>query len=162
MKSISLNDLSGTQKRLLEAAEGAMRNAYNPYSHFSVGAALLTAEGEIITGSNIENASYSSTICAERAALCRANAEGKRCFKSLAVIASGKDTPTKDFTAPCGSCRQMIFEASQISGTDIEIILSNTDKTKIGITSIGELLPYAFGPEDLGIDLQKWKNPRDF
>ncbi len=152
MKEISLKDLSTLQIKLLEAAEEALRNAYNPYSHFYVGAALLTSEGEIITGSNIENASYSCSICAERAALCRANSMGKRSFISLAVIARGENMPTDGYTAPCGSCRQMLYEASQLSEGDIEIILSNTNKTKIGITSIYELLPYAFGPKDLKME----------
>ena len=99
------------QVKLLDAAEEAMEKAYNPYSHFYVGAALLTADGKIITGANYENASYGNTICAERAALLKANAEGYRRFKAIAIIAKGENFDVDKPTAPCGACRQSIFEA---------------------------------------------------
>ncbi len=158
MKIIKYEDLSKIQKDLLKAAKETMENAYNPYSHFYVGAAVLASSGSIITGANIENSAYGSSICAERAALCRANSMGIRSIKSIAIIArTDKEPKSDDFTAPCGSCRQMLYEASQLSGFDLEIILSNTGMTKIGITGINELLPYAFGPKELGINLEKWK-----
>jgi cytidine deaminase len=150
--------LKNYQKTLLNEAEKAMDTSYSPYSGFSVGAALLTKNEIIITGSNVENAAYGNCICAERAALVRANALGERMFICLAVICRGKDFSTKEPTAPCGSCRQMLYEASVISETDIEIILSNTDKTNIVITSINKLLPLAFGPDSLNIDLDSYRH----
>lgn len=157
MKIIKFKDLNKEQKRLLEAAEKAMKTAYNPYSKFFVGAALLTRDDKIITGSNVENAAYGDTICAERAAILRANALGKRCFKSMAIIAKGEDFDTKEVTAPCGSCRQVLVEFSQISETDLIVIMSNTKKDKIIIASISELLPLNFGPKDMGIDVKRYQ-----
>jgi cytidine deaminase len=145
------------QRKLLDAAEEVMKTAYNPYSRFYVGAALLTQSGKIISGSNVENAAYGSTICAERAALLRANAQGERMFSSIAIIARGETFDTADVTGPCGSCRQMIYEASQISGKNLEVILSTTKKDKIVITDINELLPLAFGPNELGVDIKRYQ-----
>jgi len=149
MIKCSFKDLKPYQQELLLEAEKAMDNAYCPYSGFSVGAALLTENNLTITGSNVENASYGITICAERAAIIRANALGKRRFKSIAVIAGSKKYNAKEPTAPCGACRQMLYESSVISERNIEIIISNTDKTNVIISSIIELLPLAFGPENL-------------
>jgi cytidine deaminase len=157
MKTIKFKDLTTEQKKLLKAAEKAMDTAYNPYSKFFVGAALLTRDNKIITGSNVENAAYGSTICAERAAILRANALGKRCFKSMALIAKGEDFDTKEVTAPCGACRQVLLEFSQISETDLSIIMSTTKKDKIVIASISELLPLNFGPKDIGIDIKHYQ-----
>ncbi len=157
MLELKYYQLDYIQKGLLEEAESAMDTAYNPYSNFFVGAALRSLEGEIITGSNVENAAYGSTICAERAAILRANARGVRAFDKLAIIARGADFETEEVTAPCGACRQNIYEVSQISGSNIELILSNTGKGKIIVTSIEELLPLAFGPKDLGIDIQRYR-----
>ena len=149
--------LKDYQVKLLDAAAGVMEKAYNPYSKFFVGAALLTKDGQTITGANFENASYGHTICAERSALVRANAMGFREFKAVAVIARGADFEAKSPTAPCGACRQMLFEASQISGTDLEVIMSNTDRSKVTVMKISELLPLAFGPEDLGVKLEDYR-----
>ena len=157
MKNVSYQDLTSDQKKLLAEAEKVMEKAYNPYSKFFVGAALLTTDDQIITGANVENASYGMTICAERAAILRANAMGKRTFKSLAIITRGETFDTATVSAPCGACRQMLFEASQIAGQDMEIILSTTKKDKIVICTIKELLPLAFGPADLGIDIGKYQ-----
>ncbi len=152
MKQVAFDSLNKGQRDLLAAASKAMEHAYNPYSRFSVGAALWSQDGAIFTGANMENAAYSPTICAERAALASANAKGHRTFRSIAVIARGEDFDTNEVTAPCGICRQMLFEASQVSGCELEIILSTTRMDKIVMTSIGELLPLAFGPKDLEIE----------
>lgn len=157
MRTITYQDLDERQRRLLDAAEDTMKTAYNPYSHFYVGAALLTRDDKIITGSNVENAAYGSTICAERSALVRANAMGEKVYRSLAVISRGGDFKTESPSAPCGNCRQMIYEASQVSGEDIEIIISNTDKTQIIIATISELLPLAFGPKDVGVKVEDYR-----
>ena len=162
MKNLKYEDLNNLYRLLLKKAETAMETAYNPYSDFFVGAALYSYPNceKIITGSNVENAAYGSTICAERAALLRANAMGFRNFKAIAIITRGKDFDTKEVSAPCGSCRQMLYEASQISEKNLEIILSTTKKDKIIITSINELLPLAFGPKDLGIDIKKYQGSK--
>ena len=149
MTQRTFNDLKHYQKKLLIEAEKAMDNAYCPYSGFLVGAALLTNDEEIISASNMENAAYGSSICAERAAILSANAIGRRKFISIAIISRSKDYTSNEATAPCGACRQMIHESSIISETNIEIIFSNTDKTNIVVSSINELLPLAFGPDNL-------------
>jgi cytidine deaminase len=146
MQTVSYDSLTDSQKQLLDGAAKAVSTSYSPYSQFSVGAALLTIKGKIVTASNVENAAYSGTICAERAAIVRANAMGHRHFQALAVIAQDAEEDTADVTPPCGACRQMLYEFASLSGRDIEIILSTTDKKKIVLTSAGELLPMAFGP----------------
>lgn len=157
MQTIKYETLNQMQKTLLNEAAKAMETAYNPYSHFYVGAALLSQDGQIITGSNVENAAYGSTICAERAALVRANAMGIRTFGKVAIIARGEAFDVTEVTAPCGSCRQMLYEAAQISEADLEVIMATTQKDKIVLATIGELLPLAFGPRDLGIELKKYQ-----
>lgn len=157
MKPSTYERLTEIQKKLLDEAEKVMENAYSPYSHFLVGAALLTHDDIIITGTNVENAAYGNCICAERAAIVRAYAMGYKIYKAIAVIAKGQDFDTQDVTAPCGSCRQMLYEASQISGQDLEVIMSTTKKDKIIISSVTELLPLAFGPKDFGIDIRKYQ-----
>jgi len=118
---------------LLEKAYDAMENAYVKYSNFKVGAALLTKSGKIYTGCNIENSSYSATICAERVAFTKAISEGEREFEAIAVASN-----LKDFTYPCGVCRQFMSEW----GLDIKLITKSRDKVRIH--TIGELLPEAF------------------
>lgn len=156
MKKVTYVDLSELQKKMLDSAITVMKTSYSPYTHFSVGAALSTYDDKIITGSNVENAALGDSICAERAAILRANATGYRQFKSIAIVAKGKEE-TKDVSAPCGSCRQMLYEASSVSERDLEIIMATKKKDKIIVSSISELLPLAFGPVDLGIDVKKYK-----
>ena len=157
MKMKFVKELKPEEKLLLNAAELAMKQAYNPYSKFSVGAAVLTKSGAIFTGANVENASYGNTICAERAAIFNANAAGHRDIIALAVIASGEKPNTGNPSFSCGPCRQAEFEASQVSGVDIRIITSNTDQSRISVEKVSKLLPFGFGPKDLGIDLGKFK-----
>jgi cytidine deaminase len=157
MKEIPYASLAPIDKRLIDEAEKVMETAYNPYSHFYVGAALLAQNGQIFTGSNVENAAIGSTICAERAAILRANAQGIRMFDKIAIITRGENFDTKEVFASCGSCRQMLYESSQISGRNLEIIMSTTKKDKIVVATIEELLPLAFGPKDLGIDLKRYQ-----
>ncbi|MCK4805571.1 MAG: cytidine deaminase [Candidatus Pacebacteria bacterium] len=157
METITYEKLTKIQKELLDEAEKVMENSYNPYSHFFVGAALLTKNDKIITGTNVENAAYGSTICAERAAILRANAMGYNVYKAIAIIARGQDFDTKEVSGPCGSCRQMLYESSQVSERNLEVIISTTKKNKIIISSIEELLPFAFGPKDLRIDVKKYQ-----
>jgi cytidine deaminase len=152
MKDSQYKDLKPEDKELLDAAKAVMNNSYHPYSGFSVGAALRAKDGQIITGTNFENAAYGSTICAERAAILRANAMGIREITTIAIIGKGENFESKDVIAPCGACRQVIYEVSEIADNDIELIMSNTKMDRIIISSIKQLLPLAFGPKALGIN----------
>jgi cytidine deaminase len=120
--------------RLVTAARQARERAVAPYSNFKVGAALEAADGTIITGCNIENASYGLTICAERVAMFKALSEGHRRFTRMAVVA---DTVAP--TSPCGACRQVLWEF----GHDLEIVLANLTEVT-GRHQMAELLPLAF------------------
>lgn len=123
---------------LIEKALEAKKNAYVPYSNFHVGAAVLMDDGSIYTGCNIENASYTPTICAERTAIFKAVSDGKMQIDKIAIV--GDANPTY----PCGVCRQVIREF----GRDSKIIIANSvDDYKI--YDLEDLLPYSFGPEDL-------------
>lgn len=156
MENVRKEELSSIEREALNEAALVMELAYNPYSKFYVGACLITTDDKLITGANVENAAYGSVICAERSALTRANAMGMRHIKAIAIIARGEDFDTTEVTGPCGACRQMLYETSQISDCDIKIILATSDQSKITVTTINELLPLAFGPVDLGIDVEKF------
>ncbi|MEI6972206.1 MAG: cytidine deaminase [bacterium] len=148
MKRTRLSRLGKPLQELVAAADAATKTSYSPYSRFAVGAALMTPDGEIVTGSNVENAAYGSTICAERAALVRANAMGYRVFKALAVAAraaGARRVAGGDVAAPCGACRQMLYEAASNAGRNIEVILLGADGKTVVLTSVAELLPLAFG-----------------
>lgn len=159
MKRTTYKKLSPTYRKLIDAAERAMKTAYAPYSKHWVGAAVLTLDGRIITGSNVENACWDS-VHAEQSAIVRANVMGAKVFKAFAVI-NKLETQEKDSRppgAPCGNCRQTIYESAQLGGKDIPIILSNTNKDKIILTSISEILPLAFGPIDVGVDIKRYRS----
>ncbi len=125
--------------KIIELALEAKEKAYVPYSGFHVGACVETEDGELITGSNIEIASYSPTLCAERTAIFTAVHKGARRITRIAVTADGKDT------FPCGVCRQVMREF----GPDMEILIVNS-KEDVTTYTLEELLPHSFGPEDLG------------
>ena len=129
--------------QLLENAEKARKNAYAPYSNFSVGAALLTKDGKIYTGCNVENASFSPTNCAERTAFFKAISEGEREFEAIAVV-GGKMGEEGGFCAPCGVCRQVMLE---FCSPDFKIILKDEKSVKIYLLS--ELIPIAFDSKTL-------------
>ena len=130
-------------KKLLVAAVSAMNRSYSPYSHFKVGAALLTKNGKIYTGCNIENASYSMTVCAERTALFEAIKSGERDFDSICII-GGKNGQINDYCYPCGACRQVL---SEFCSDDFKIILFNGNGFKH--ITLGELFPHSFGGDVL-------------
>lgn len=127
-----------TDNELIEIARQYRENAYTPYSHFKVGAAVLTASGKVYGGCNIENSSYGLTNCAERTAIFKAVSEGEREFAALAVIAD-TDGPC----SPCGACRQVIADF-RIP----RIIMANL-KGDMKTTTLGELLPFAFSDSDM-------------
>ena len=124
----------------MDEAKIAREKAYVPYSKFGVGAALLTTDGRIYHGCNIENAAYSMCNCAERTALFKAYSEGDRDFQMMAVVAD-----TERPCSPCGACRQVI---SELCPSDMKIILTNL-KGDVQELTVAELLPGAFSPEDL-------------
>lgn len=126
------------KKLLIKKALEAKEKAYAPYSKFRVGAALLTSTGKIYTGCNIENASYTPTICAERTAIAKAVSEGEREIIAIAV------TGDSQWTYPCGVCRQVIREFGKDA---IVIVVNSEDEYKE--YKLSELLPHSFGPEDL-------------
>lgn len=158
IKEVKLSELSTEYLSLLREAENVMHTAYNPYSNFFVGAALLYPDGTIAaSASNTENAAFGSTICAERNALGAANAKGKREYAAIAIIGKGKDFDTTGVVSPCGSCRQSIYEVKDVSGIRLDVIMSNTKKDKIVIATIDDPLPMAFGPSSLGIDVSRFR-----
>lgn len=119
---------------LIDAARRAREHAVASFSHFKVGAALETADGSVITGCNVENATYGLTICAERVAMFKALSEGHRRFTRIAIVAD-----TDDPTPPCGACRQILWEF----GGDLEIFLANLSDHK-GTHRLKDLLPLPF------------------
>ncbi|MBR0576627.1 cytidine deaminase [Proteiniclasticum sp. BAD-10] len=128
-------------KELIEAALTARENAYVPYSQFKVGSAVLTEDGQIISGCNIENASYGATNCAERTAIFNAVSQGHRHIKALAVVG---DTST--FTYPCGICRQVMVEFAL--NKDIPIIIVKNSEEYL-VKTLEDILPGAFTKSDL-------------
>ena len=129
-----------TRRELLLRARDASRNAYVPYSEFPVGAALLTGDGSIVTGANIENASYGLTCCAERSAVFTAASAGHREILAVAVSA-----PRSPRTTPCGACRQVLNEFRPPAG-DLAVILD--DRAEGEVVPLEALLPKAFGPRN--------------
>lgn len=126
---------------LLAAAEAARANAHAPYSRFQVGAALLTEDGSVQTGVNVENASYPAGICAERGAIAAAVAAGRRRFTAIAVAG-----PEGVAITPCGICRQVLSEFSPDGSLRV---IARDAAGAVRATTIGALLPGAFGPGDL-------------
>ena len=124
---------------LVEHARRAREHAVADYSHFKVGAALQTADGTIVTGCNVENATYGLTVCAERVAMFKALSEGHRSFTRVAVVAV-----TADPTPPCGACRQILWEF----GGNLEILLANLTDEK-GRHDLKDLLPFPFDARNL-------------
>ena len=129
--------MNGTE--LIALAKQAAENAYVPYSHFTVGAALLCANGKVYSGCNIENAAYSPTNCAERTAFFKAVSEGEREFTAIAIV-GGSNMDFTDFCTPCGVCRQVM---SEFCKKDFKIILGRNDN-EFKTFTLGELLPESF------------------
>lgn len=134
-----------THEQLLKTAIEARENAYVPYSHFAVGAALLAKSGKVYRGCNVENAAYGPTNCAERTAFFTAVCAGEREFEALAICGGPAGKPVSELCAPCGVCRQVIRE---FCPDDFPIVLT-TDGTKLYETTLAELLPLSFSADDL-------------
>lgn len=132
-----------TDDDLIAAARTAASQSYSPYSNFAVGAALLFVDGTVVTGTNVENASYGLALCAETVAVARAMANGTRGgLAKVAVTGPGREPIT-----PCGRCRQVLNELAQLGGTDPEVICVGGDE--VHRVALSALLPHAFGPSSL-------------
>ena len=141
----SYEDLDETEKKLFEAAKAVRENAYANYSNFLVGCALLLDNGEIITGSNQENAAYPSGLCAERTTIFWTSANYPNLkIKKLFVIGAPKDALTSFPIPPCGSCRQSILEYEVKQNENIEIYFASLDGEIYKTNSIRDLLPFSF------------------
>lgn len=133
-------------KRLVDLALEARRRAYVPYSHWAVGAALLTKSGKIYQGCNIENAAYTPTNCAERTAFFKAVSEGEKEFAAIAVVGGYDTSEPEKICAPCGVCRQVMMEFCDPK--TFRVILGTKDGAAVNRT-LEEMLPLGFGPDDL-------------
>ena len=131
------NPSQDTWDNLYQQAIKAMDNSYTPYSNYKVGAALLTRSGKVYLGCNIENASYTPSVCGERTAIFKAVSEGERDFVAIAVV-------TVNAGAPCGVCRQVMREFAP----NLTVIIGNTEG-QYKVLTLPDLLPYSFGPENL-------------
>ncbi len=132
-----------TDNKLIEAAVKAREAAYAPYSGFKVGAALLTADGKIYSGCNIENAAYGPSNCAERTAFFKAVSEGERNFEAIAIAGWADGRP--GFAYPCGVCRQVMMEFCNPKTFRVLV----TDNSDVNIITLEGLFPFGFGPENL-------------
>ncbi len=142
--------------RLIAAARDAARHAHAPYSRFAVGAAVLLEDGSIVTGANVENASYGLSLCAETVAIASASAQGRlREVVAIGVIGGAMDADGRATgiapVSPCGRCRQVINEAAQLGGRDLPVHCGAAEGDAIRSYNLSDLLPDAFGPADLGI-----------
>ena len=133
-----------TDKELFQFAIEAMKNSYSPYSKCKVGAALLCENGKVFTGTNIENAAFGPTVCAERVAIFKAVSEGEKEFSKIAVV-GGKGGVINGIFAPCGVCRQVLRE---FCDDDFEILLGETEDNFKTVT-LKDLLPLSFSPDNV-------------
>lgn len=143
-----------SEEELIREAFQAQKRAYAPYSGFEVGAALLTADGKIYGGCNIENASYGACNCAERTAFFRALYDGERDFSAIAIVGKPKTSDTFDYCVPCGICRQVMAEFCDPE--NFRIILARNEED-CRVYSLKELLPLSF----TGSSMKETQNPND-
>jgi cytidine deaminase len=149
------NELDEIQKNLVDEAQRVSDNGYDPYSHFYVGAAVLTGGRSIYTGANIHTASYAS-LCAERVAIGNAISNGEYRFDKIAIFAKCDSFEVDHQSGPCGICRQAIWEFSELNGNDTEIMVADSNKDKVLVTRIKELHPRGFGPRLCDGDIEKY------
>lgn len=133
-------------KNLIEKAFKARKMSYNPYSNFAVGAALLAKNGEIYTGCNIENASYTPTNCAERTAFFTAVSQGVKDFESIAIVGGDKNAQTFDFCPPCGVCRQVMLE---FCDPEKFVVILAKDINNYKEILLKDLMPLSFSPKNI-------------
>lgn len=148
----AMNGKAEDVRQLVAAARAAMAHAYAPYSRFTVGAAALMTNGDIIPGANFENASYGLSLCAEAVALASANASGRlQDVQAIAVVGRALDAPAEGLITPCGRCRQILNETEQVAGRAIKIYCAEPEGEAMAVHTVSELLPFSFSPNDLGI-----------
>ena len=146
----SYQECTQIEKNLIDAAKQATSNAYAPYSHFHVGAALLLENGKIITGNNQENAAYPSGLCAERTAVFYANAQfPDQKIEAMAVAAFYNGEFTPDVISPCGSCRQVLLEVESRYNSPVKILLYNKNDEVYVAESMSSLMPLSFTKDAL-------------
>lgn len=141
-----LGDKSMTDEQLLALARAAAAKSYAPYSRFRVGCAIESVDGEVVTGANMENACYRLGLCAEQSALAAAQHQFGLDQVARIAIVGGTDATV---CTPCGGCRQAILEAAKLSGRDVDILCGSGDGTAAERQTIGELIPFGFGPANL-------------
>jgi cytidine deaminase len=145
---LETGELSSVDSRLRSAAIRALGRAYAPYSHYSVGAAVLLSDGTIVEGNNQENVAYPSGLCAERVALFYASASYPEMpVVSIAIIAV-KDGEIQESVSPCGTCRQVLLETEQRYGKPIRILMCGRDEALV-VSSVEDLLPLSFSIENI-------------
>ena len=145
-----LEELIQSEQDLIANTQHALSNAYAPYSGFLVGASVLLENGEIINGSNQENAAYPSGLCAERVALFYAGAKYPEvAIKTIAISAKSKTFEIDDVVSPCGACRQVMAEYQQKQGQDIRLLLHSPNDEVLIANSVTDLLPFMFNSEKL-------------
>lgn len=148
--------MSDETNRLIAAAREAARHAHAPYSRFAVGAAVLLTDGSLVTGANVENASYGLSLCAETVAIATCAAKGRLAdVAAIGVIGGAMDEKGRaggtDPVRPCGRCRQVLNEAAQMGGRDLMVHCAGATGDAVASYRLSELLPDAFGPADLSI-----------
>ena len=136
-----------TDEELIGMARRAAARAYAPYSNFHVGCAIESADGEVVTGANMENACYRLGVCAEQSALTAAQHQFGLDKVARIAVSGGNGAVV---CTPCGGCRQAILEAAQLSGRDVEILCGSGDGSALERHTINELIPFGFGPANLG------------
>jgi cytidine deaminase len=139
--------MTKSDEQLISAAREAAERSYSPYSGYAVGAAMRFADGSVVTGTNVENASYGLAMCAETVAVGRAMAEGRRGGLEAVAVVGPSDKGGGEPITPCGRCRQVLNELAQLGNTDPEILCVGTDRVERVRLSV--LLPHAFGPAAL-------------
>jgi cytidine deaminase len=141
-----------TDEQLIAAAREAARHAYAPYSRFAVGAAVLLADGSVVPGANVENASYGLSLCAETVAIATVSASGRLAdVRAIAVVGGAMGASGEAAVRPCGRCRQILNEAAQLADCDLPVHCAGLTGGAIVSYHLSELLPDAFGPRDLGL-----------
>ena len=156
-KEQGIDKLSGYKLKLAEAAREASKRAFAPFSNFQVGSALYTKGEKIVCGVNYESATYALTMHSEQSALTNARMAGESQFRAIAVYGQSTTAKVNEVVTSCGLCRQLIFEASQLSQFDIEVIMLSSSFDRFIETTISKLLPVAFGPAHFGVDLSKFR-----
>ena len=151
-----MTDVTEEATRLIEAARAAAVHAHAPYSRFAVGAAVLLADGSVVTGANVENASYGLSLCAETVAIASVAASGRLSqVVAIGVIGGAMDEHGRatgtDPVRPCGRCRQVLNEAAQMSGRNLIVHCAGATGDEVVTYLLSDLLPDAFGPRDLGV-----------